>query len=598
MIIFIVISSCIVLLSNFGCTMAFTVLKQKKGSILSLEYGTNNTLERCFRNEDCRPDLTCKSYGFSISPPTACSASSTEPCFCFPKKPLVCSREPTNHPCHAAEACAQSTSGNIFCVGCKALIDLSERYTPVLNDSCKVDAGNGSGNGSDDDDDDDDSDDEKDDEDDSYSPGSQLSPSPAPYGLGRTEDLCSIVYPCAKDLRCVESGTPYECARFSTRCHCTTKSGNLRNCKSSNNCKRGEVCAMNTVVGNKYCISCDAAETNFYYQLENNTDCKSDSTRRIRPIPYYAEPPDGYTLDTCTHDLQCRDTLKCLDPKRKKPCSPKSGLCVCTDPVNDLRDCQSSTDCSAVRAGEVCATGVFPPINKKPKCVSHIYDQENLPLDVTVREPFPSYRNGATGDPCSGELDCARELSCTHPSNAFGGCAGRVGCTCQPIKLQVCDKDTDCGRVNEVCVRIIDSRTKPFCKSKEAIDNEFEERVTTVDTTGPVPKHKRKSRWIGESCSRPVECMDDDNFSRGCFHVLERYEACYGDRASCICKAVAQGGAKKRESVVADCSQKSDCGSNELCVQYEETVPEGNNSGFCLASTIVNSGNISYTILE
>lgn len=517
-----------------------------------------NTLESCRKNRDCRKGLRCSAYEF-LGPPRPCTRMSST-CYCLPNKgPLHCPAGGNERICPKGEACAQTLGGNLFCVGCEVFETLSDRFEPISKDSCTRDG--------------------------RPPPTSTLTP-------GRTGDLCSVVRKCASDLNCIDSGTSFECGRFSTRCTCVPKGNRVTYCNSSKICKKGEVCARNTVEGQQYCVSCDAARFFFFHTLVNPNDpkCNAALQQPQRPIPYFPESPDGYTLDTCRNQIECRDNLKCREFGAKKSCSRNSFLCVCQEPGNKFRSCKNSTECSKTRPGEVCATGPTTPLDKGPICVSHIYDQENFPNDVIVIKPFPKYGSTLTGENCTSELDCVRNLdrnlACTHPSEQFGGCAGRVGCTCQPIRRQVCESDSDCPR-DEVCVNIRDAKNRFYCKAKNVLEP-FEFRINKLKPT-PTPTFAKHSQWLGQNCSTSDDCANSNNpndrIVRKCIHTMERYVECDGSTASCVCKAV-EFKNRKLNSVEASCKKKSECGKEELCVEYIGTVSVGRKTGFCLAKAL------------
>lgn len=526
----------------------------------------NNTLEGCRTNRDCRKDLRCKSLRSGQLSPTSCPATSKIPCYCYPRRPVQCSGRPEERRCPIGETCAQSLGNNVFCLGCNALVDLAPQYSPVNKGDCNVSVPTNS-------------------------------PAPAPYVPARTADLCSVVSPCAKDLRCADSSNGLECGRFSTRCHCVAKKGGPNSCKSSNECPHSDVCAFHTIEGAKVCVSCDAARSFVFYNLVLHDDpkCKPSSNALQRSVPHFREASDGYTLDTCTDAVHCRDQLDCREFGRSKRCSKKSFFCVCQEPDNALHPCETSTDCAIRRVGEVCASGNALPSDRSNVCVSHIYKQENFPNDIFVKEPLPGYGSNVTGEACLGELDCVENLACTHPSDDFGGCAGRFGCTCQPIRLHVCEGDADCPP-REVCVNVRSAKSKNFCKAESAVDHVLEYIVSNDDSDGYFVKRRKNSTWLGELCRDSHDCVNDRRFDRKCLHFLERYGECDGDRQACICKAVFPTAGNKHihRSKIANCGKKSECGAGEQCVQFKDTVAQSRKPGFCLAKTIASNSELTY----
>lgn len=547
----------------------------------------NNTLEGCSTSEHCREGLQCQSFGFTGTPPSTCTSNSTFPCYCFPPKPVRCSAQPAERPCPTGETCAQSTGGNLLCIGCNAIVDLAPRYEALTKGACDKII-----NGTDDDEDDDGDDD--DDDDPMITPQTFGSPSPAPVSPGRTFDLCSVVFPCAKDLKCIDSKESFRCAMFSTRCHCVPKKGGFKKCQSSKTCKNRDVCALNTIEGDKYCVSCDAAQSYFFLTLVDGNDpnCKQINPKFLRQTPYFVESPDGYTLDTCSDKIQCRDDLECREFGQKRMCSKNSLLCVCQEPDNPFHTCDTSTDCQKRRKGEVCATGRDQPLNSGPVCVSHIYDQENFPNDVIVRQPFPKYGSSVTGQTCSSELDCVQNLACTHPSESFGGCAGRTGCTCEAIRRHVCRKSNDCP-TGEVCVNVRGAKNKNYCKHKSALDSQIEISSHLAQLAAiPDPPSAASSevKWIGELCRTSSDCAQGDHIKRKCLNVLQRYGECDDPKSACVCKAIfpINKNSKVKKSDAAVCGKKSDCGQMESCVQYIDTVSRSKKPGFCISHILAD----------
>lgn len=544
-----------------------------------MEMKGNNTLESCSTSENCRDGLQCKSFGFTSTPPSACTSKSTFPCYCFPPQPVRCSAQSKTRPCPTGETCAQSTGRNLLCIGCKALVDLASRYEAITKGACDEHI---NGTGIDDEDDGGD--------DNTGNPQTPRPPSPVPVAPGRSGDLCSVVFKCARDLKCIDSIDSYKCAMFSRRCHCVPKRGSFVKCESSKTCKKREVCALNTIEGDKYCVSCDAAQTYFFLNLvdDNDPKCKKIDEKFLRPIPYYPESSDGYTLDTCSHKIQCRDDLECRAFGGKKNCTKNSPFCVCKEPNNQFHKCNTSTECQNRREGEVCATGRDGPLDNGPVCVSHIYDQENFPNDVIVRPPFPKYGFRVTGEACFSELDCVQNLACTHPSEDFGGCAGRRGCKCAAIRRHVCEEDGDCPG-KESCVNVRGAKNKNYCKAESAIDRQTEISSRLAQRV-VLPTNKTKLKWIGDFCNTSDECAMGDHIKRKCLNLLQRFGECDDPNSACVCKAVfpISKNSKVEKSNAAECAEKDDCGQMESCVQYLDTVSRSKKPGFCLSHSLAD----------
>lgn len=544
-----------------GHTDAFRMISTKQA-----QSPRNNTLERCRKNRHCRKDLECSAFDFE-GPPTPCTRSNAT-CYCLSSnRPLPCGADENDQVCPTGETCAQTLGGNLFCVGCKAFKTLSHRYKPISKGSCK---------------------------------GNNRPTPPSTPTPGRTGDFCSIVHKCASDLNCIDSKSELNCARFSTRCTCALKGNRLRPCTSSKDCKKGEVCARDMVEGDEHCFSCDAARSYFQLTLVDDDDpkCKAAWQGPPRLIPHFPESPDGYTLDTCRDQIECRGDLQCREFRAAKNCSRNSFLCVCQEDGNKFHSCEKSTECRKRRRGEVCATGLSTPLDNGPVCVSHIYDQENFPNEVVVRKPLPKYRTGSTGQSCSSELDCVQEnMACTHPSEQYGGCAGRRGCTCQPIRRHVCGSNSDCP-TGEVCVNIRDAKNRNYCKAKNTLDEPLEILVNEAKSTPtptPTQTYKKQSQWLDQPCSTSDDCANPDNsIIRKCIHIMERYAECDGSRASCVCKAV-EIKERKLKSVVAVCRNKSQCGEGESCVEYADTITVGKRTGFCSASVLVDGKEEEFT---
>lgn len=428
--------------------------------------------------------------------------------------------------------------GNVLCVGCKALIDLSNRYTETVLGSCTKDA---QGNGKD-----------------------------QEYIPGRTEDLCSYVDGCANDLKCTDSFDGSECLRFSLRCQCLPKNGRPTECVSSDTCPGGETCVRHTILDKKICVSCHAARHIYHYVEEEKGKCNAKKYNKPRDIPVYPTSPDGYSLDTCTNDIQCRKGLKCKEYSKKQDCSKNDTLCVCLKPKG-LTECKNNKKCHDKQKGEVCANGSFPLKRNRGMCVSHVYDTENLPNDVYVEAPLER-GNNLSGDGCSSELDCAYPRACTHPSDEFGGCAGRKNCVCQPILRDVCDDSGNGCVKGEKCVNVPDAKNKNYCKSKKVpdsfLENEIGKEVEELPTGGG---------WIGDTCKTSEDCKDAE-FERKCYHFLERFEDCDGDRKGCLCMPEIKEDTRGRILESKKCTGKNGCGRGESCVKYIDSLE---NEGFC-----------------
>lgn len=398
--------------------------------------------------------------------------------------------------------------------------------------------------------------------------------------LGLIGDYCSVNDSCRDGLNCYspESGL---CDTSSIYCVCTPREGeNGAGCQLSSECiDPSETCVTDTTSNQTSCVSCNVALTYVFHQPiegleETERQCRDNGNTVPRPFPTYVEPPNGLTFDRCELDVDCRGPLDCYDVsagQNPTPCSPNSETCRCLDTSSGFKNCASSEDC---QRGEVCSSTTGNEW-EGTACVSMIYSQETNSSDLTILPPLPVYGSGVTGDQCNEELDCEKSLACTHTDHPYGMCRGRTGCTCQPLRNEVCTETSDCERAGEMCVNVPGSVGKAFCKSRKTMQDSLYYKEVGKSSPEPTPTIFPTNGWIQEACSTDDDCVIDRNFERVCMHLQEEYGFC-NERPMCFCKPLVQPNNSSttgmRQSGPSECKQASDCGNGESCVAFSGSI--------------------------
>lgn len=482
------------------------------------------TFDKCQDVEQCALHLDC----FSVvnNTITFCEAKA-ESCLCLPHAFNYCK---SSKQCVTGEGCAiNPRSGNKLCVSCNLINHENSNYTQVdpLSIDCKPEG---------------------------------LIPTPDPEPVPLTErrlsyDYCSPDIPCADYLKCIDS-TPAQndCDVSSVGCTCFPPKPVF--CDLPEDCRMGETCVRFTFTGQSFCASCNVVDKSIYYRPTAPSDkCKGEAAL---PTPQYPPSSNGNTLDSCRSDLVCQAPRKCMSPRvplKNVPCKGPNDSCFCLQPK--FTPCRFSKYCKS--PGEVCAK---LNVAESRVCLSKAFlaglsrHEYKVFGKKSVPKRDPSFR-GWTGSKCSLDWHCSAGRRCTHYTERFGGCAGRRGCTCEPLFRKRCKRQAACGP-GEVCVNYPGSRSWPFCLSREAMEwapllkmswYEAPDVLEDVVTQG----------LSGEPCRTDEDCVG----SRQCTHVSEERGLCEG-REACLCS-------EKKDSD-GRCQSNADCVAEEVCTRVVDSL--------------------------
>lgn len=405
---------------------------------------------------------------------------------------------------------------------------------------------------------------------------------------GKTLDLCSEDLPCDAGFDCVflsnedANGKEYECVPEGP-CQCLPAKGQLEKCATSDECPSQEICATNVVNNIKFCASCQAVRNDRTLIVDEKENAKCGDVETYAP-PYYAPSSNGLSYDLCSDDVQCAGSRTCVRFRRKEkpedgvmPCEPSgSGLCFCKE-ADDQGECATSSACPT---GEACTD--VPRLLAKRKCIS-LGVLAALPQDASTVHGEPAHAaleegTNMTGDPCRFDWDCRSPRRCTHPTGAFGGCAGRRACTCEPLTCPPCLADASCDE-GEACVRTAGGKSDLRCVSAAV--------VTSTESLWPPAHDDAESQaslsatlvpgdgLVGAPCREDADCSRD---ALSCQHSEEWGPGCAG-RPSCVCKHIVSEDGQLRE-VHTPCEETADCSQGEVCTAVVDAVPQ---TPFCLS---------------
>lgn len=255
--------------------------------------------------------------------------------------------------------------------------------------------------------------------------------------------------------------------------------------------------------------------------------------RDLPQLGEVASLTNGWTMDTCTSDKDCRDSRECLFLELNSPVASCAGRDGCRCLPRDLQTCRTRKDCAK---GEVCSSMVIPPDSSGlvfPKeipqeqlingtspsssfrimtmCASRrIAYMRNGFISVYLDREGLGYKSeGLTLETCREDKDCQGERKCR--SVGFPGLyefCGARDCppvaVCVPSDLQVCQMDIDCDD-GEVCALF--GTGDEFCISGAVADiddnvlrTDFSEEPSSV--TGEIsPSVEATSTEVEQSTS-------------------------------------------------------------------------------------------------